>query len=294
MWGIVSRRSKSYILRCTFLFGIIFTICSGILGRGFVFHAAVAYAMGQNRNHAATVTCPSPTTPASQSLLVVLLDRSGSLTEGASPTDPNGYSTSVTKALADLWPGQMAVIPFTGDTTPLPILGPDTLSDPTQRADLKNKVQNYPIGGDTPLGPAMHEALDLLHQKGGPPGSRVIVITDGNPTGKGNNDGPHQEQDIRKNLIAQFCSQGIPVSAFGLTIDPNTADGQDANRLLSDITKGTGASYSNVKSPEDLAREVITLYAQWLSLSWQNFSKVRISSLLHRGKDKLSPVSLYS
>ncbi len=96
----------------------------------------------------------------------------------------------------------------------------------------------------------------------------MIVITDGNPTGLGNNDGPHQEQDIRKNLIAQFCNQGIPVSAFGLTIDPNTAGGQDANRLLSDIAKGTGATYSNVKSPEDLAREVITLYAQWLNLSF--------------------------
>jgi len=229
---------------------------------------AVAHAMAKNSSHVATVACPSPAAPTSQSLLVVLLDRSGSLTEGASPTDPNGYSTSVTKALTDLWPGQMAVIRFSGDTTQLPILGPDTLSDPTQRADLKNKVQNYPIGGDTPLGPAMHEALDLLHQKGSPPGSRVIVITDGNPTGLGNNDGPHQEQDIRKNLIAQFCNQGIPVSAFGLTIDPNTAGGQDANRLLSDIAKGTGATYSNVKSPEDLAREVITLYAQWLNLSF--------------------------
>ncbi len=268
MWGFVSHRSRGYILRCTFLFGIIFIICSGILGKGFVFNVAAAHAMAKNDSHMATVACPSPTAPTNQSLLVVLLDRSGSLTEGTSPTDPNGYSTSVTKALTDLWPGQMAVIPFAGDTTQLPIFGPDTLSDPTQRADLKNKVQNYPIGGDTPLGPAMHEALDLLHQKGSPPGSRVIVITDGNPTGLGNNDGPHQEQDIRNHLIAQFCNQGIPVSAFGLTIDSNTPDGQDANHLLSDITKGTGATYSNVKSPEDLAREVITLYARWLNLSF--------------------------
>src|SRR5438034_10323602 len=119
MWGIVSRRSKSYILRCTFLFSII--IGSGILGKSFVFNVAVAHAMAKNSSHVATVACPSPAAPTSQSLLVVLLDRSGSLTEGASPTDPNGYSTSVTQALADLWPGKMAVIPFTGDTTQLPI-----------------------------------------------------------------------------------------------------------------------------------------------------------------------------
>src|SRR6266571_4486747 len=129
MWGILSHRSKSYILRCTFLFGIIFIIGSGLVGRNFVFPMTVAHAMAQNRSHTATVACPTPTAPTNQSLLVVLLDRSGSLTEGASPTDPNGYSTSVTKALADLWPGQMAVIPFTGDTTQLPILGPDILSD---------------------------------------------------------------------------------------------------------------------------------------------------------------------
>ena len=60
----------------------------------------------------------------------------------------------------------------------------------------------------------MQEALDLLHQKNTPPGSRVIVITDGNPTGIGNNDGPHQEATIRKTLIPQYCQQGIPLSAF--------------------------------------------------------------------------------
>jgi len=48
-----------------------------------------------------------------------------------SPNIPYFHSTSVTKALADLWPGQMAVIPFSGGTTQLPILGPHSLSDPT-------------------------------------------------------------------------------------------------------------------------------------------------------------------
>ncbi len=202
----------------------------------------------------------------SQSLLVVLLDRSGSLILQPGATDPNGYSTSVTKALADLWPGIMAVIPFSGDTTSLPILGPATLSDPTQQADLKNKVENYPIGGNTPLAPAMHEALALLQKAA--PGSRAIIVTDGNPTGLGNNDGPHQEQDIRNNLIPKFCKLGIPVSAFGLTIDTTTSDGRDATKLLTDITTGTNTLYQNVTKPEDLARTVIKLYAEWLGLTF--------------------------
>jgi len=254
--------------RVAFFFGIIFLICSGILGTGFISNGNVAHAMVTAHHWSEAPSCPAPANPGSQSLLVVLLDRSGSLTQGSNPTDPNGYSTSVTKALADLWPGKMAVIPFSGNTLPLPILGPDTLSDTTQRLDLQNKVQNYPIDGNTPLGPAMNQALDLLRQQRNPTGSRVIVITDGNPTGLGNNDGPHQEDDIRHNLIGQFCNAGIPVSAFGLTIDPTTSDGQDASRLLTDITKGTNTSYTNVTGPKDLAREVIKLYAQWLNLSF--------------------------
>jgi len=234
---------------------------------------ATAYAMAANVGQQAFSNCPVAADPTSRSLLVVLLDRSGSLIIEPGATDPNGYSTSVTKALADLWPGVMAVIPFSGDTTQLPIFGPDTLSDPTQRTDLKNKVQNYPIGGDTPLGPAMQEALDLLHQRGNPQGSRVIVITDGNPTGQGNNDGTHQEQHIRSSLIPLFCNQGIPVSAFGLTIDPNTQDGKDATHLLNNIATGTGSTYTNVTGPEDLAREVVSLYAQWLGLTFTPVKK---------------------
>jgi len=199
-------------------------------------------------------------------LLIVLLDRSGSLTAEPGATDPKLYSTSVTKALADLWPGDMAVIPFSNDSTP--VLGPDTLSDPQQQADIKSKVEQYPIRGNTPLAPAAQAALDLLRQRNAPAGSRMIVITDGNPTGEGNNDGPHQEQTIRSTLIPQFCQQGVPVSAFGLTINSNTSDGQDANKLLSDIASGTGATYTNVTGPEDLAKEVIGLYAQWQGLTF--------------------------
>src|SRR5437764_5917828 len=188
---------------------------------------SMVQAMAPDKKHDAQSSCPSPGTITSQSLLVVLLDRSGSLTYQPGATDPNGYSTSVTNALADLWPGSMAVVPFSGNQTP--ILGPAVLSDPTARADLKNRVNRYSIGGNTPLGPAMHQALKLL--QGAASGSRVIVVTDGNPTGDGNNDGAHQEKDIRSNLLPQFCNQGMPVSAFGLTIDSNRADRQHANPL---------------------------------------------------------------
>lgn len=210
---------------------------------------------------------PNAPVPTNQSLLVVLLDRSGSLIQGSSATDPDGYSTSAVKALADLWPGTMAVIPFSGDRLSLPILGPYRLSDPTQRLSLKEQVQNYPVGGDTPLGPAMQEALSLLRQHGNAPGSRVIIITDGAPTGIGNNDGPHQEQNIRNELIPQFCNRGIPVSVFGLNINLNTPDGQETNQLLSDITQCAGGTYSNVQGAESLATSFIKLYAQWNGLS---------------------------
>src|SRR5205085_11056865 len=257
------------------LIGIIFITCFGIWREDSKYNIAIASSMHLRLSSSLNVTCQSPVAPNSQSLLVVLLDRSGSLIQGSPPTDPNGYSTSVTKALTDLWPGIMAVIPFSGDTTQLPILGPDTLSNLVQRADLKQKVQDYPIVGNTPLEPAMQEALDLLHQGGTPVGSRVIVITDGNPTGIDNNDGPHQENAIRKNLIPQYCQQGIPVSAFGLTINPNTPDGQDANRLLTDIATGTGTSYTNVTGPEDLAKQVIRLYAEWQGLTFTQVSGQR-------------------
>jgi von Willebrand factor type A domain len=256
----------------TFTMCIIFIIFTSFIGEGFGFSVFVAHAMVDNHRFLSVTSCPSVLQPTSQSLLVVLLDRSGSLTQGSSPTDPKGYSTSVTKALTDLWPGEMAVIPYNGDTTTLPIYGPVTLSDPIQRTDLKQKVQGALIGGDTPLEPAMQEALDLFHHLANPSGSRVIVITDGNPTGIGSNDGPHQEDAIRKNLIPQYCQQGIPVSAFGLTINLKTPDGQNANSLLSDIASGTGATYSNVVGPEDLGKQVISLFAEWQRLTFAQVS----------------------
>ncbi len=185
----------------------------------------------------------------SQSLLIVLLDRSGSLTYQPGATDPDGYSTSVTKALADLWPGQMAVIPFSNQSTP--ILGPYDLSVASQRQVLKDAVQNYPIGGATPLDPALQKALTLL--KGAPVESRVVIVTDGNPDPAALN-GVNQANDIRQQLIPRFCASGIPVSAFGLALDLAQPDGQMANALLNDIARGTGGLYTNVRNAHELAQ----------------------------------------
>src|SRR5438105_605882 len=107
-----SDRSKGYDFRCIFFLGIIILIiCSGIFRESSLSVISVHAMLGGN-GQPALITCPIAAKPTSQSLLIVLLDRSGSLIEGSSPTDPNGYSTSVTKALADLWPGEMAVIPL--------------------------------------------------------------------------------------------------------------------------------------------------------------------------------------
>lgn len=197
----------------------------------------------------------------SQSLLVVMLDRSGSLIYRPGATDPDGYSTSVTKALADLWPGQMAVIPFSNASTP--VIGPFPMSDPTQRQNLKDAVQNYPIGGNTPLDPAMQQALNLL--KNAPAGSRAIIVTDGSPEPPVLN-GVNQSDDIRQKLIPQFCADGKPISAFGLALNLTQPDGQTANALLGNIADGTGGIYTNVRNSHELAHVVVQLYAQWQHL----------------------------
>jgi hypothetical protein len=198
--------------------------------------------------------------PGSASLLVVLLDRSGSLIDEPGATDPNHYSTSVTKVLADLWPGKMAVIPFKGDTIPLQQIGPFAMSDPTQRDNLKNQIPEADPNGDTPLGPAMDQTLQLM--KGAAPGSRVVVITDGEPNTTSDPDGSLEEAHIRHDLLKQFCVRGLPISPFGLEINDPRADA-----LLSDIAVGTGGTYTKVQSPEQLAQNVIQLYRDWQDLA---------------------------
>src|SRR5260221_1728094 len=142
-------RSKSHFLQRILLIVVIFICCLGTWRVRSVSDLVFARTLTTSFDRSSNVNCQSPVEPNSQSLLVVLLDRSGSLIQGNVPTDPHGYSTSVTKALADLWPGNMAVIPFSGDTTQFAILGPDTLSNPVQRADLEQQVPDLPIGGET-------------------------------------------------------------------------------------------------------------------------------------------------
>jgi hypothetical protein len=216
--------------------------------------------------------CPAPAAITNQSLLIVLLDRSGSLTYEPGATDPDGYSTSVTKALADLWPGAMAVIPFSHDQTP--VLGPARLADQGQRDQLKSAIQSYPIGGDTPLAPAMHKAFDML--KSAPPGSRVVIVTDGSPDPASIN-GVDQASDIRANLLSHFCAQGIPISTFGLALDLTQADGQTADRLLRDIALDTGGTYVYVRDSRDLAQVVTRLFADWQHLIFRSILPVKSS-----------------
>lgn len=225
---------------------------------------SISYTMALDKTAIGPAACAPVGNITAQSLLIVLLDRSGSLIYEPGATDPDGYSTSVTKALADLWPGLMAVIPFSNETTP--VIGPYPMSNPQLRQQLKDAVQKYAIGGDTPLDPAMKQALALL--KNAPAGSRVVIVTDGSPEPLAIN-GVDQASDIRQNLLRQFCSKGIPVSAFGLALDLSQPDGQMANALLTDIANGTDGTYTNVRNAHELAQVVIQLYAQWQHLLFQ-------------------------
>ena len=243
------------------IFSLLSIILGGVLTIGVA--PAQASSMTLPANHLAiNSACPAVGDPTSNSLLVVLLDRSGSLVAKNGATDPQHYSTSVTKSLAELWPGHMAVVPFQNDVTTVPHFGPATLSDPQQKAALENQIDqtNSSIGGGTPLEAAMREGLTLLN--GAPSGSRVVLITDGAP----GNLPPglsykQQVQDITGGIIQQYCSEGFPISAFGLTItDAN------ANKLLDEITSGTGGTYEDVTSPKELSTAVISLYSQWQHL----------------------------
>ncbi len=242
----------------TFSFILLLVLSCGILLLPGVARAASLEAGTSTRSLA---SCAQPAAVSDQSLLVVLLDRSGSLVDQPGATDPDGYSTSVTRALADLWPGSMAVIPFSNEHTP--VLGPAVLSDAGQRDALKNEIQNYPIGGNTPLAPAMQKALDLL--KHASAGSRMVIVTDGSPQPVVLN-GVNQANEIRGQLIPQFCAFGVPINTIGLVLDLNSPDGQTANRLLSDIANGTGGSYTLVRNARELAHVVVQLYATWQHL----------------------------
>ena len=252
--------------------GVMFIICISLICVGLPSRGASALAFSQSLEvesgllgtnfQLTSNSCPTsqPGKPGSTSLLAVLLDRSGSLIDGPGATDPNDYSTSVTKVLADQWPGKMVVIPFQGDSIPLQQIGPYVMTDPTQRDNLKNQIPEADPHGDTPLGPALDQALQLLHVAAR--GSKVVIITDGEPNTISDPSGSLEAAHIRHDLLKQFCHLGVPISPFGLEIHDPRADA-----LLSDIATGTGGTYTKVQSPEQLAQSVVHMYRDWQNLA---------------------------
>ncbi len=209
--------------------------------------------------------------PNQQSLLIVLLDRSGSLV-GTGGTDPDDYSTSVTRALADLWPGKMVVITFpkvnssVDDQDQVDQLGPYDLTDATQRQTLKNAIPEPDPNGWTPLYRAMDQAKTFLQKGPVPAGSQAIIITDGFPQTSKDRDGTNEKAQIEDDhFLGQFRQLGVPIHTFGLKIANS-----DAQKLLTTIAERTGTHYTPVKSSTDLAQRVTELCASWLGLQFQS------------------------
>ena len=217
----------------------------------------------------AGATCAGPSQLNSKSLLVVLQDRSGSLITGPT-TDPEGYSGSVTNALADLWPGNIAVIPFGNDRADKLGKGVFAHSNTSDLTTLKNLVNGTfppPNDANTPLGLAMQSAKMLFEQQGVTPCSQVVIVTDGQPTGP-----KAMVDEIHSQFNPWFKSQGIPVNAFGLRLDTSTEDGRNADALLREIATVTNGEYTPVVNATDLASNVIGLYSKWKGLSFTRIS----------------------
>jgi Mg-chelatase subunit ChlD len=208
------------------------------------------------------LACRPATVPDTHSLLVVLLDRSASLAR----TDPQEYSTSVTRVLADLWPGRMAVLFFRGTSPHLPQLGPLDLTRPGARAALQTQIeaQRNVLGGDTPTQYAVEQAAGVLVQNGYPAGSRVMLITDGQPFLPTDQDGTRQIATIEQQDMPAFCSHGVPVHTFGLG---NQVPGY-ALAFLQRIATQTAGDYHEVTDPAQLAAPVLQMYASWQHLAF--------------------------
>ena len=229
-------------------------------------------ASANSSKHLAATPCtnlPQPQ-PSSNSLLVVLLDRSGSLVAKQSPTDPDLYSTSVTRSLADLWPGKMVVIAFhtiltpTGEQVQLIKHGPYNVGgSDSGRTLMKNEIQNLPLPRQgTPTGPAMDEALAITQSEHASL-SRVVLITDGSPgyhspdPNVSDPDGSKEENYINNQLLLKFCAASIPVDTIGLKTDAA------ANSFLQGISLGTGGKFQSVTDSRDLSSAVFYLDGQW-------------------------------
>jgi hypothetical protein len=193
--------------------------------------------------------------PTAQSLLVVLLDRSSSLLN----TDPQEYSTSVAKILADLWPGKMAIIFFSDIHSPLPQIGPIDLTQSETRDQLKDQIESQRTNllGWTPTQSAVEQAQQVLSQENYPAGSRVILITDGQPALPNDIDGTQQIKAIEQQDVPVFAAHQVPISTFGLGNEvPNYAQ-----TFLSQVASQSGGEYHKVTDPAQLATPVIHMYA---------------------------------
>lgn len=283
-----------------FLFAIIFSIGITTLSLSPISPISLmprAFAADANVSAYATVTpCQNPLQPPpdSRSLLVVLLDRSGSLVAAPNPTDPQLYSSSVTRSLADLWPGKMAVVAFHtiiesgSEEVQLDTLGPFQVGgDLAQRTTLKNQIQTLPMPSlGTPTGPAMDKALEIIKNVNAPL-SRVVLITDGSPgyhssdASVNDPDGSKEEAHILNDLVPQFCANSVPVDTIGLETTPA------ASQFLQQVASSTNGTSKTVTDPRDLANAVLSLDAQWqrnrdfrpLQLQTDNTYHITVSAL---------------
>ncbi len=216
----------------------------------FIFKPAIAHAQILVKGQHTSSNCSRPGPPTSQSLLVALLDRSSSLFG----SDPQQYSTSVTKILADLWPGTMDAVLFNGQ-------GKNLVNETRQQLKDDLESNRFVLHGLTPLAAAIGTGFGFIQSRGFPSGSRVFLITDGDPAP----DPTGQANEILTRWVPQYCQKGIPINAFGLNI--NNATDPHANALLKDVTEQTGGSafqtYQNVTNPADLGQAVIGLYNTW-------------------------------
>lgn len=206
---------------------------------------------------ARSAACLSSALPDEHSLLIVLLDRSASLAQ----TDPNEYSTSVTRMLANLWPGRMAVIFFKGATSPLPQLGPLDLTQPGARTQLQTQIeaQKEALYGDTPTQYAVEQASKLLEQNGYPGGSEVMLITDGQPFLPADQEGTKQIATLEHTDAPAFCTHGVPINTFGLG---NQVPAY-TQTFLQQMAAETHGTYQDVTDPAQLAAPVLQMYANW-------------------------------
>ncbi len=229
-----------------------------------------------------STTCQAQITPDEHSLLIILLDRSGSMglagpTVGG--TDPYNNSASVTDALADLWIGPMAVVIFSGDSA-------QTLSSPdhTQRKDLKAQIDASTASGYTPMDLAFQKAQTLLQQQGYPAGSRIVLITDGFPQTASDPQGNlHEQPDILNNLTPQLHKECVPLYAFGLAAGyTDTQTRNSAQHFLTQATTNADGTpngfYYNVPDTTTLANAVLALYAQWRGLEFHKIDEDTVNN----------------